>query len=111
MARALVSVMHMACLPLGRESRRRRAGPSDGVPDPGKIDGDDAADGGGGLVHQAAGLVEEDVLGILADLGDLDLENFSMSLSLYSPRRMAPMQTSKAAELDRPEPRSTLLVV
>ena len=41
-----------------------------------EVDGDDAADSTGGLVHQAAGLVEEDVLGILADLGDLDLGEF-----------------------------------
>ena len=38
-----------------------------------EVDGDNAADGAGGLVHQTAGLAEEHILGILADLGDLDL--------------------------------------
>ena len=38
-----------------------------------EVDGDNAADGAGGLVHQAAGLAEEHILGILADLGNLDL--------------------------------------
>ena len=37
----------------------------------GEIDGDKAAHRTGGLVHQAAGLAEEDVFGILADLGNL----------------------------------------
>ena len=36
-----------------------------------KIDADDVADGGGRLIHQAAGLAEVDVFGILADLRDL----------------------------------------
>ena len=35
----------------------------------------------------------------------------SMSLPLYSPRKMAPMHTSNAAELESPDPPSTLLVV
>ena len=37
----------------------------------GKIDADDVADGGGRLIHQAAGFSEVDVFGILADLRDL----------------------------------------
>ena len=37
----------------------------------GKVDGHDAACGAGDLVHQSAGLAEEDVLGILRDAGDL----------------------------------------
>ena len=41
-----------------------------------EVDGDGAAHGAGGLVHQAAGLAEEHVLGVLADLGDLDLREF-----------------------------------
>ena len=42
-----------------------------------EVDGDDAADGAGGLVHQAAGLAEEHILGVLADLGNFDLAEFS----------------------------------
>ena len=38
----------------------------------GKVDGHRAAHGGAHLVHQTAGLAEVDVLGILADLGDLN---------------------------------------
>ena len=38
-----------------------------------EVDGDNAADGAGGLVHQTAGLAKEHVFGKLADLGDLDL--------------------------------------
>ena len=38
----------------------------------GKVDGHDAAHGGGHLVHQAAGLAEIVIFGILADLGDLN---------------------------------------
>ena len=36
-----------------------------------KVDGDDSAHRGSGLVHQAAGLAEPDILGLLAHLGDL----------------------------------------
>ena len=39
----------------------------------GKVDGHQTTDGGSGLIHQAAGLAEEDILGVLADLGDLRL--------------------------------------
>ena len=35
-----------------------------------KIDGDKAADGAGGLIHQAGGLSKIDVLCVLADLGN-----------------------------------------
>ena len=41
----------------------------------------------------------------------LAISTASSELSLYSPLKMAPTTTSKAAELDRPEPRSTELVV
>ena len=41
-----------------------------------EVDRDNAADGAGGLIHQAAGLVKEHVLGVLADLRDLDLGEF-----------------------------------
>ena len=38
-----------------------------------EIDGNDAAHRAGCLVHQTAGLAEENILGILADLGNADL--------------------------------------
>ena len=41
-----------------------------------EVDADDAAHRAGRLVHQAAGLAEKDVLGILADLRDADLAEF-----------------------------------
>ena len=44
---------------------------NDGLLHIGKIDGNNTADRGGGLIHQAAGLAEPVVLGLLAHLGDL----------------------------------------
>ena len=41
-----------------------------------KVDGDGAAHRAGGLIHQAGGLAEEHILGVLADLGDLHLAEF-----------------------------------
>ena len=38
-----------------------------------EVDGHKIAHGGGGLVHQAAGLAEEHVFRVLADLGNLRL--------------------------------------
>ena len=40
-----------------------------------EINGYQIAYGRGGLIHQAAGLAEEDILGVLADLGDFRLGN------------------------------------
>ena len=37
-----------------------------------EVDGHNAADGGGGLIHQAAGLAKILILGDLSHLGDLD---------------------------------------
>ena len=48
-------------------------GLDDGVVLVKEVDGHQVAHGGSGLVHQAAGLAEEDVFGILADLGNLRL--------------------------------------
>ncbi len=49
-----------------------------------------------GLVHQAAGLIEEDILSILADLGDLDLvELLHVIVVVLSPRRMAPIRPQR----------------
>ena len=39
----------------------------------GKIDGDQPANSGGGLIHQAAGLSEKHIFRILANLGDFRL--------------------------------------
>ena len=44
----------------------------------GEVDGHHAAHGGGGLIHQAAGLAEKHVLGVLADLGDLHRGAFAI---------------------------------
>ena len=46
---------------------------NDGVVGLGKVNGHHAAHGGGGLVHETAGLAKEHVLGVLADHGDLRL--------------------------------------
>ena len=44
----------------------------------GKIDEDQPADAGGHLIHQAAGLAEIDVLGILADLSNFRLTDLPL---------------------------------
>ena len=46
--------------------------PDDGVRRIGKVDEDQPADARGHLIHEAAGLAEIDVFGVLADLRDLD---------------------------------------
>ena len=43
-----------------------------------EIDGYQIAYGRGGLIHEAAGLAEEDILRVLADLGDFRLGNLSV---------------------------------
>ena len=60
--------------------------PDGGVRRVGKIDEDQPADAGGHLIHEAAGLAEIDVLGILADLRDLDGGAFFIEKQLVADR-------------------------
>ena len=67
-----------------REVKRRL--PDDGVRRIGKVDEDQPADTRSHLVHEAAGLAEIDVFGVLADLRDLDGGAFSVKKQFITDR-------------------------